>query len=106
MTEPATAETLISVEHPTDRPNLTLVRLPGLAVWFSYRTPVAFHVYDGKTYRYDTFVVTRNLWGPTTGRHLTYIDGGGKEAVARRLPWDKFEAAYRKAVTLATRSTR
>jgi hypothetical protein len=43
-------------------------------VWFSYRTPVAFHV-DGKSR-----VVHRNDWGPTTGKHLNWIDDGDKSA--------------------------
>ena len=44
----------------------------GGTVWFSYKTPVAFQK-DGP------IVVRQNDWGPTTGKHLKYIDDGRKE---------------------------
>jgi hypothetical protein len=39
-----------------------------LTIWFSYQTAVAFHL-DG-----HNRVVHRNDWGPTTGKHLNWID--------------------------------
>lgn len=92
-------EHLISISQPTGRPNFTRVRLPGLCVWFSYRTPVAFAVGEAEWHT----VVARNLWGPTTGKHLNEIDGGSAEAKAARLPWDEFADAYRVAVSAAFR---
>jgi hypothetical protein len=98
MTHPVLdVEHLISISQPTGRPNFTRVRLPGLTVWFSYQTPVAFAVGEGEW----RVTATRNLWGPTTGKHLNEIDGGSKEAQAARLPWDEFAAAYRAAVSAA-----
>ena len=38
-----------------------------LSVYFSYETPVAFSVPGG-------LVVRENDWGPTTGKHLNWID--------------------------------
>lgn len=46
-----------------------------LTVWFSYKTPVAFHAPGCPR------VVRHNAWGPTTGRHLKAIDGGRGERV-------------------------
>lgn len=62
-----------TINHPTDRPNFTEVGLGGLTLWFSYRTCVGFDEYDGRGP-----VVRENEWGPTTGKHLNYIDGGDK----------------------------
>ena len=45
--------------------------------WFSYKTLVAFLPLNdsriGKTVR-------QNDWGPTTGKHLNWIDGGNKKS--------------------------
>ena len=60
----------------------------GIDVYFSYRTPVAFRNGTGLTVR-------ENAWGPTTGKHLNAIDGGGKDAKAARLAGDKFELALK-----------
>ena len=63
---------LPEVDHPTDRPNFCRVTAGGITYWFSYRTCVAFCRHsDGKRW------VRQNDWGPTTGKHLAYIDGGG-----------------------------
>jgi len=40
-----------------------------VTVWFSYTTPIAFHVQGyGR-------VVHENIWSRTTGKHLNLIDG-------------------------------
>jgi len=67
--------------------------LPHITVWFSYKTPVAF--YTPKTGR----VVRENEWGPTTGRHLNWIDGGDRES---RVDGDTFEKLYQDAMTVQT----
>lgn len=48
-------------------PNFTMVTLGDLILWFSYSTVIAFEV-DG-----DYPVLTENMWGPTTGKHLNAI---------------------------------
>lgn len=53
--------------------NCLEIGLNGLKVFFSYETPVAFHHPD------FGLVVRQNSWGPTTGKHLNWIDGGYKE---------------------------
>jgi len=61
---------------------------------------------DGRDYyySYDTLVAVRangrlmvreNYWGPTTGKHLNWIDGGSKEAKAKRLNEADFEQAIK-----------
>lgn len=57
------------------------VSMAGLTVYFSYRTPVAFRG------RGHGLVVCQNDWGPTTGKHLNWIDGGEK---SRRVPREQF----------------
>jgi len=53
---------------------------PNLKVYYSYTTPVALEI-DGQ------LKVSENQWSVTTGRHLTWIDGGNKKA---RLKRDEF----------------
>ncbi len=48
--------------------NSMFVEVGPLAVWYSYRTPVAFRV------RGHERVIRENDWGPTTGKHLNWID--------------------------------
>jgi hypothetical protein len=63
----------VSVDHPTDRPNFTIVSTPAYRVAFSYRTIVGLNRYDG-----NGWLVSRNEWGPTTGKHLNWLDDGDK----------------------------
>lgn len=50
-----------------------VVKVGSLTVYFSYHTPVAFRA-GGH------LVVRENDWGPTTGKHLNWIDGGDKRS--------------------------
>ena len=45
------------------------VEIESVTIWFSYKTPVAFRT------RGLPLVVHQNDWGPTTGKHLKWIDG-------------------------------
>jgi hypothetical protein len=56
-----------------------------LTLWFSYQTIIAFQGAGFGT------VVHENYWGPTTGKHLNWIDCGDKEAKAKRLSGDDFK---------------
>lgn len=64
--------------------NTLLVSVGPLDIYFSYKTPVAYRV-NG------SLCVRQNDWGPTTGKHLTWIDGGSKASKAARLPGADFE---------------
>lgn len=69
----------VRVEHPTDRPNFVLVALgPELELAFSYRTVIGFRTGSG-------WVLSENLWGPTTGKHLNWLPG------SNRVPRAEFE---------------
>lgn len=77
----------VSVEHPTDRPNFYIVSTPVARIGFSYTTAVAVYPYldevkeptpNGLVWKGYRWWVSRNLWGPTTGKHLNYFDGGEK----------------------------
>lgn len=59
--------------------------VPGVGeFYFSYKTCVAFRTVE------FGLVVRSNDWGPTTGKHLNAIDGGGS-AKGKRLPGEEFE---------------
>lgn len=62
------------------RPNFTEVQLTDLIIWFSYETPIAFRDRNG-------YVVRENDWGPTTGKHLNYIEPDK----SKRIPGEQFE---------------
>lgn len=74
---------------------LTHVEVGGVAVWFSYSTPVAIRR-DG-----HDLIVRENVWGTTTGKHLNAIDGGhsrtaeGRAIVAARVSGERFAAIAR-----------
>ena len=74
-----------SISHPTDRPNFSVVTTETGTYWFSYSTCIAFQ-------RSGRIIVRANDWGPTTGKHLSEIDGGSADAKKSRLPSAEFES--------------
>ena len=78
---------LARIEHPTDRPNFSIVHLPRINLVFSYDTLIAFSTVEGRRW-----VVRENEWGATTGKHLNYIDAD-KEV---RIRGDVFEEEFKK----------
>lgn len=60
--------------------------MPGVTVWFSYKTPIAFQVGSNE------LVVLQNYWGPTTGKHLNAIDGGDRKARVDQATFDRLWA--------------
>lgn len=66
----------MSIRLDTIRPNLTLVEVGPLTVWFSYQTPIAYRAFDGEVH------VCVNVWGQTTGRHINLVaEGPARETV-------------------------
>ena len=63
--------------------------LPGITIWFSYETPIAFRSNEHGR------VVRQNLWGPTTGKHMKVIDGGAK---SDRVNSETFETLLQEAL--------
>lgn len=61
----------------------------GIDLYYSYKTIVAFRT--AKT----GLVVIQNYWGPTTGKHLNWIDDGDKKS---RLKQDEFKAKLEAAL--------
>jgi hypothetical protein len=61
------------------------VEIGSVTLYFSYQTLIAFSTPEGR-------VVSKNCWGPTTGKHLNSIDGGDKKS---RLDRDEFEAKWK-----------
>lgn len=68
------------------------VDLGPLTVWFSYSTAVAFHV-SGKER-----VVHCNSWGPTTGKHLKWIDGCTSKTGTHRVNDKEFQRLWNEQV--------
>ena len=65
------------VEYPTERPNFVVVNLPDCALAFSYKTLIGV-----KTHLYGfRWVLAKNEWGPTTGKHLNLLDHFNHERV-------------------------
>ena len=66
-----------------------------VTVWYSYQTPVAIALAP-----FDP-IVRRNEWGPTTGKHLNAIDGGGVKAKALRVGTAFFEEIVQRYLHMA-----
>ena len=67
----------MNVKHYTEGPNNYRVEIGNLTLWFSYETIIAFQT-GGKRF------VCENVWSPTTGKHLSRIDGGIADAKKSR----------------------
>ena len=78
-------------------PNVTRLGLGDLTIWYSYMTPIAFETRSDHGHRL-TRVVLQNVWGPTTGKHLNAIDGGGEDAKKNRVSSDVFDKALDQAL--------
>ncbi len=63
--------------------NLYCDVINGYMVYYSYNTAVGIRLAS-------KLVITKNMWGTTTGRHLTWIDGGSKEAKESRINYSDF----------------
>lgn len=75
--------------------NALVFDLGAVRVYFSYKTPVAYSTTEADLQTGLRLVVRVNDWSNTTGKHLNAIDGGSKEAKARRVPGDVFETRLR-----------
>lgn len=84
---------LPSIDYPTGRHNFSRIFLPGagFAIFYSYSTPVSFS-YRGRDW------VRENDWGPTTGKHLNWIDGGDRSAKRDRVDGPTFNRALATAL--------
>ena len=58
----------MKLTHPTNLANFSRLELnDGKIVYFSYETPIVFFEPD------KTPLITKNQWGPTTGKHINYV---------------------------------
>lgn len=73
-----------NISHPTERPNFAIAAIGGIQVAFSYRTMIGFQ-FPG-----EGWAVCENNWGPTTGKHLNYLESDK----ARRLDQETFVKTY------------
>jgi len=58
------------------------IEVGNLTLWFSYDTVIAFRTPNAG------FFIHENVWGPTTGKHLNWIDPNKK----RRLKAEDFDS--------------
>jgi len=63
--------------------------LPGIDLFFSYRTIIAYRDCQ------DGLVVCENAWTTTTGKHLNSIDGGDKKS---RKKYEEFHKMLKEAL--------
>lgn len=66
-----------------------MVNIGPVTIWFSYQTPIAFCAPNCPR------IVRDNSWGPTTGKHLNWIDGGDKKS---RVSSERFEQLWKEHV--------
>ena len=88
---PADAERI----YPRTTKNFYYIDTHGFQLWFSYRTLIA---YRDHSWKLDServseagsslLVISRNVWSPTTARHLYWIDPDH----SKRLDFEVFEA--------------
>lgn len=71
--------------------NSQVLTIGNLKLYYSFKTVVAYEDSDG-------LVVTRNIWGGNTGKHLRWIDGGSPDARARRIPYETFKIKLAQAI--------
>lgn len=57
------------VTHPLNTVNFTIVHLPRVNLAFSYETLIGYTKAEG-----HGWVLRENDWGPTTGKHLNWLD--------------------------------
>ena len=76
----------VSVEHPTGRENFYIVWADEQAVAFSYKTIIGVNQLNG-----SGWLVAKNEWGPTTGKHLNYLEADK----SKRIPQAEVEALVR-----------
>lgn len=82
-----------SIDHPTGRPNYTVVTVGAVTIHYSYRTPVVFRAPSAG------MVARNNVWGPTTGRHIAEAVGRPMSSARfRRMDEAEFTAALRAAL--------
>ncbi len=67
--------TTVSFYNENSAKNALLLEVNGVSFYYSYKTIVAVHV-KGASFPY----VIKNYWGPTTGKHLNWIDNGNKDS--------------------------
>lgn len=82
-------------EH-TAKANAMVFSMPGIDVWFSYKTPIAFRASG------CSLIVRQNDWKSTTGKHLSAIDGGDAAAKIERIPSKQFESMLEECMLSAT----
>lgn len=74
--------TQVRADHPNERPNFVVIEIGDLRFSFSYNTCIAYWAPG------EGLVVSENIWGPTTGRHINMVS---HSLTANRLPRDEFE---------------
>ena len=68
--------------------NSLVFETPKMSIYFSYKTPVAFETAQ------TGLVIRENAWGPTTGRHLNWIDSDK----SKRISGNEFEKRLAEAM--------
>ena len=83
------------IEHPTDKTNFTIVHTDNYSVAFSYKTAIGFRDNFPSQDESHGWVVRKNDWGPTTGKHLNWLRLNKTD----RIPGSEFEELLNKLVS-------
>ena len=70
-----------------------VITIGNIRVFFSYKTPVAFLDFSAGS----PLIIRENDWGPTTGKHLNWIDNDK----SKRIPGSEFERLLAEATSQA-----
>ena len=96
-----TREFEVRVQYPTKQPNFVIVYTPNCDLAFSYETLVGVQGFlrqsgDKDAYQFRQWLVAENEWGPTTGKHLNWLDNGYK---GDRVPQAEVERVAAELIT-------
>ena len=85
----------MSSSNPNYGVNSVAVEFGPMVIYFSYDTVVAFSLPG------EGLVVSENLWGPTTGKHINSISG---VFASKRIDRDEFEKRFNALMTTIERA--
>ena len=69
--------------------NCQYMDLGDLTLYYSYKTIIGYYTLGGGT------VLTKNVWGNTTGKHLNWLD----RDKSKRIPYDDFKKRLKDVVS-------
>lgn len=91
--------TKVRADHPNERPNFVVVEIGDIRLSFSYNTCIAYFAPG------EGLVVSENVWGPTTGRHISMVSDHRSDARLNRIEFERRLADVMTRLTFEPRPT-